>query len=672
MNTDFFYKDYANNSFALPVPGYDFPHPFYDITQYYGINNVKELFSLCAYMYDNNEIIKSIINKLTEYPITDVLMQTSKQLVFNNKKINDIVRPFLLEIGMDYYTYGNAFGFIRIDFDNYIKCPNCGKKVLVSKLVSTDKKNKDSKFEISNKKIKFKCPICDNMAETDTVYSETKKFPTLEDILFVRIDPRNIDIKINPITGKKIYYYLIPNKLKKLIKSGDRFVWETTPKLFIDAALKDKAVKLNDRGTNFFHLHIPTISDYTAGWGKPLMTSVLKIAYHYLVLQRAQFTIATQMIIPMNILYPRNLDGKLTNTVSMKALFSKIKNEIAKFKRSQAYMPFFPIPVDQITIGGQGKQLFLAPEMEAVAKRIMMGMEVPQEFLLGGLTWSATSITIRMLENKFMRFRSEMQKILNIIANVIKYQLLEMNADDIFELKLEPLRTGDDMARKQLLTNLAANKVVSKKTLLKELGLKIDFAKEKKLIEEENKYDLHQQVMSAIEQARAQALGQKAMNIIQQGDNTLPEGTPISVREALGLPPSEQQESSQPGMISPQIRQAYNELMEFIKLPQQQQEQVIQHFSQMVPQFAQLLQKVQQQGTVSQEDVAMYVQLARQVSQQQAANQPQSQSQPQQPQQQSASPQQPGQVPQQPMAQPLPQQAENNPEGYIRSPRGQQ
>ena len=597
MNADLAFYSNFSDMFSLPIPGVDYPHPFYDINKYYRVKNTQELFSLCDYMYENNPVINAVISKMTEYPITDIRISASKNVPFTDRDIDDKLRPFLLQLGYDYYTYGNAFGFVKLDFKNFIVCSNCGKRTAIDSLKGY--KDSDS-LKVEQGKYIYKCETCGNIVKSNKIISETVPFRNLKTLLLTRISPRSMHIDFNPTSGKTRYRYELPKTLRLKIKSGDLFTLATTPALFIEAALKDRFVNIYNNTNGFFHFKRESISSDLQAWGRPLVMAVLKAAYHYTILQRAQFTIASQMIIPMNILYARNLDGKLSNTVSFNEIYRRIKNEIAKWKRSQAYLPFFPIPVDQITIGGQGKSLFLAPELESIAKTIMLGMHVPPEFITGGLQWSATSITIRMLENQFARFRTLLQNVLNNIANIIKYQILAWGENDKFSLRLEPLRMGDDMQRKQLMINLASNNVISKKTLLQELGLDIDFKRERELISEERELDIHDQIQASVEQMKAQTATQQM-------------STESSFMPGIKYPfPLLQDPNQQPEVgTGDETSDAQQELIKFLQMPRGKQQQFITQFQQTFPPLAEFLLQLLQKGQFDGNDVMEFLQLTK-------------------------------------------------------------
>jgi len=57
-----------------PFSGRKYPNPFFDLAKNYIPKNIKTLFSYCRTFFYTNAFIRNVITKLTEYPITEVLV----------------------------------------------------------------------------------------------------------------------------------------------------------------------------------------------------------------------------------------------------------------------------------------------------------------------------------------------------------------------------------------------------------------------------------------------------------------------------------------------------------------------------------------------------------------------------------------------------------------------
>jgi hypothetical protein len=577
---------------TLPIPGVDFPKPFLDINKYYKISNIKELLDLCQYMYYNNEIIASAIFSMSEYPITEIIVECDSPLI-TKEEINDIYKSLLIQLGLDYYTYGNTFLMVLPPFDNFFQCQVCKKEYLVEKFKKED-------LKIAMQHFTFKCPEC-NAQQKAKVISRPKETVKLKELINVRLNPLSMDVRTNPYTEKSQYEITLEREVQRGVKACEPFYISTTPQLFIDAILEDKRVLLNSDKVQ--HLKREGVSDSHQAWGKPLLYSVLKTTYHLLLLQRAQFTIASQMIIPLNIIFPRDPNLNLGTTVSFKIMNAMIADEISRWRRTNAYIPIFPVAVEQLTVGGQGKSLFLAPELESVMKRIIVGMNVPQEFIYGGLQWTGASISLRMLENRFMRYREKLQGLLNYIADVIKTQILRGDST-VLKLTLAPLKSGDDTQRKQILMNLASAGVVSKKTLLAQMdGLDYDkeFEQIKREKDEETKAGIKVNLLNL-------KMQNWATNNQQQQGSEYYAGVVYPLNSPSPLSNTQSDAAN-----------AALELQQFLAAPDAEKRKMITQAGQASPEMAQLLVQLAQKGQLGGEDIQQYLLLSNAISSTQQA-----------------------------------------------------
>jgi hypothetical protein len=101
--------------------------------------------------------------------------------------------------------------------------------------------------------------------------------------------------------------------------------------------------------------------------------------------------------------------GVATHNSSMNLLQwrDKIEQEIIRWRLDNNYIPIMPVPVGQQTLGGDGRSLMLNQEYRVWSEHIVVGMHTPVEFVFGGVSYSASNVTLRMLENHFLEGRSQ-------------------------------------------------------------------------------------------------------------------------------------------------------------------------------------------------------------------------------------------------------------------------
>ena len=107
----------------------------------------------------------------------------------------------------------------------------------------------------------------------------------------------------------------------------------------------------------------------------------------------------------------------------------------------------------------------LTPEIDTVTNQVLAGMGVPNEFIFGGLQWSGASVSLRMLENQFINYRTMMQQVLDwVVENIVTYF-----GYPSISVKMQNFKMADDIAQKQVVIGLAQTQVLSNETMLNEI-----------------------------------------------------------------------------------------------------------------------------------------------------------------------------------------------------------
>lgn len=274
--------------------GLQYPSPFFDIAHTYLPATVKQMFRWCRYYFLVNPLINAIVFKMSEYPITDVLFDTEREELrekWRSFLLEDLrYRSFQIEIGLDYYTYGNALVSIFFPFVKLLKCPKCG----------LEKPAKDSEYRFQNYQFHQLCTRCNYHGPVTSRDHYTR---VSKGIRLLRWNPEDVDIRYNDLTGEYEYYYEIPVQMKNDIMIGRKSVVETVPQLFIDALKLKKAVVFSR--DNIYHFKRPTLAGKDRGWGTPLILPVLKDTFYLQILRKAQEAIALEHIVPLRVLFPQ-------------------------------------------------------------------------------------------------------------------------------------------------------------------------------------------------------------------------------------------------------------------------------------------------------------------------------------------------------------------------------
>lgn len=143
------------------------------------------------------------------------------------------------------------------------------------------------------------------------------------------------------------------------------------------------------------------------------------------------------------------------------------------------YIPILPLPVGNQTIGGDGRALLMVQEMQQMSEQLINGMQVPLEFIKGGLSYAGTNISMRMLENQFIVYLSRHTRmakwVMRSVADYLQWPLAD--------IRFKPFKMADDIQRKAFLFQLNQAGKVSDTTLLMDSDL--DQEKEDQIMERE-------------------------------------------------------------------------------------------------------------------------------------------------------------------------------------------
>lgn len=508
--------------------GIRYPSPFFDIGHTYLPPNLSSLFRWCRYYYYTNPTINSAVTKMSAYPITDLHFDSEAEghrHVWDNFLNRTLkLRSNMFSLGLDYHTYGNAFIRLSFPFKKSLICKSCG----ASHDVSTIKYRwRDLQFE-------GKCNSCLHegvMTAVDTYYRSADK------IRLVIINPEDVKIRYNEHDGEKEVLYSVPTRLRNEIMLGKRNIIETLPTVYVEAVRRNLPMIL----PKCYHFSRGSISQNgnNRGWGIPMVLPVLKSAYYMQMLRKAQEMIAQAHITPMRVLFPQA--GSATSdpysTINLSEWKGNMKDEISKWTWDQNHISIMPIPVGQLSVGGDGRALMVAQELRMVEEEVITGMNVPVEFVKGGTSFGGTSLSMHILKNQFETYRAEL---LDLIENFVIPEVAYFMGWVPIKVRLKRFHMADDLQRASLSFQLNQAGKLSDKSLLEELDY--DSEEETEIIRRESDRQLRnmneQQTSQAHMQGEAQLIQQRYMNAAQremQGETEPSLGEPNMPME--GMPP---------------------------------------------------------------------------------------------------------------------------------------
>lgn len=604
--------------------GVNYPSPFFDIAHTYMPVTVKQLFRWCRYYFLTNPVINAVVFKLSEYPITDIIIDHEDPKVvelwtdFFQEHLG--YRSTQVDVNLDYHTFGNSLMSIGYPFRKYLKCRACGFSEQAQKIRAN--------WVFTNFEFRLNCPRCHVNQEA---VPEDRYLRNASGIKLIRWNCENIEITYNDITGESTHFFDIPPAIRSDVVIGKKDVVETTPQVFIQAMRQQKGIIFNK--SNFFHMKRPTLAQQDRGWGLPLILPVLKDTFYLQIMKKAQEAILLEHVVPLRVLFPQAGSGSSDpfTTINLMDWRDHVAAEIARWRADPNYIPILPLPIGNQSIGGDGKALLMTQEMVAVSEQIINGMQVPIEFIKGGMSYAGTNVSMRMLENQFLgliiRHKRMAKWVMKEVANFMKWP--EAN------IRFKPFKMADDIQRKAFLLNLNQAQKISDTSLLADSDY--NQADEDQIMMRESSRRLEatkkQQLAVAEIQAESQIIMAKAQVKVQQIQmeaQVAPEapGEPGGVEAAGGSPggaeagaappsnPMESQVNSSQRLPTPSgqamgsggvdIRaMAQSMAQQLGSMPPQQQEMALQNLQQQSPELADMVrQLLAQQGGQAQQGQA--------------------------------------------------------------------
>lgn len=524
----------------------EYPNPYFSTAQKYLPKTVKELFHYCRYYYRTSPIINPIVRAVARYPVTEILVIEQEPTIkrywdnYINYQLN--LRSFSIGKRLDLCVYGNAFAYIHIPIQKLLCCPNC----------KTEKRIEDMhgfyKWRAMNYEIICrKCGLTNRAAIVKDVPKKSEK-----EIKLIRLNPELIDIEVCPLTGQSDYFYTIPRYLRNEITIGKRHIIERLPDIFIDSLRKQKRLRLSDG--KVYHFKRISISEQDSnGWGEPLIGPVLKSSYYTEILRKAQEAVMHSSIVPLRFVFPQAGDSQSSpyNNVNLLRWTNTIKTELVKWRRDPNHVGIVPLPVGNQVVGADGKALTLYQELEMQGNEICNGMGVPLEFYKGGLSWSGSNMSLRLMQQDFINDRVELH---NFCQDFVLGNIADFLGKNRPKIEFSKFKMADDLQRSALENQLYQQQLLSGETVVE--GADHDFVKEKERIARERQDLISIQRGSMLSQAAIQgqagviaakynAQAQKAQMVasVQPQAKTQQESQQAQQNAATGQDPTQQMQS---------------------------------------------------------------------------------------------------------------------------------
>jgi len=432
-----------------------YPHVALDPAYLSGITDIKTIYPLCRYFL-SNPLIFAAIWKFSAYPITRILFDTSDDWM--KERADSIfnrtlqLREFLFMLGLNYHAFGNSYYSIKLPTKKILNCTYCGHDTVAG----------EKNFEYRGGVYRVKCYNC---RRKNKAIARDIAVQSVNDIALTRWDPSLIDTVYIPYMpkGQAYRYYLtIPAQIKNKVRLGDTRVIANLPESFIKAIKDNK--RLESKG-GIRHMRRPSFSRGTRddGLGIPVMFASLQLGLTFQLLMKHLEAAIIDHTLPYRAISPKTGRAAELTGISVTEATDALEEYLAEVRKNPNFIGVVP-PFDSVFIGGQVDPLKIIKDFQAFFDILIAGLGFPREFVFGGLSWSGSSVSMRMLENSANDYRASLKVELRyIVETVLRFMNLP-----IVEADLEKFKMADDLQRAAFDSNLAREGTLSWETVLEE------------------------------------------------------------------------------------------------------------------------------------------------------------------------------------------------------------
>lgn len=420
-------------------------NPMFDYLTGFVPRKLKDLFRWTEYLYYDSPHIFTAQTKMSEYVLTDITVtHTNKDLIQKYKEFQKLkkVVSTLKACIRDRGIYGNAFVTNYFPFSRSLTCQSCKSTTNVTAL--------KYKFDTKKLHLSYDCLICDapQTAHVDDFIDQ--KLKDVSKINVVRLDPKRIDIEHNPISGESTYYYNPSTAIRNGVKKGKPEFINTLPTEFIKAACDESGEFLfRFAEDQIFHMKIDAPAGVDVAWGFPPLTSVLRQFYYTKVLRKANEAIALDHLVPFRVLHPAQTgaNNDPAASINLARWVDETESSLRRHRTDPLHIMFSPVALGVTQLGGQGRTLMTLGEVQAAEENIMAGMGLPREFFYGGLSYTGSSVTLRMIENQFMSVKLDVDHLVQWLYDKVG----DYMGWDRVKAELLPFKLVDDVQQKGML-----------------------------------------------------------------------------------------------------------------------------------------------------------------------------------------------------------------------------
>ena len=490
--TEVYFKDRVQRNGAGK-----FPNPFYDVASEFIPTDINNVLEWCEYIWLTFGTWRSASKRVVRYFLTDLVLEGESEDErddFESFLKDDLhIMTELGQIGDEYMTYGNAFISMFFPFDRWFTCPGCKFQAHSESL--------NYKYDSAKGFFNARCHKC----HYDGPWGhEDRRSPDRSKVKIIRWNPKQIRMRVHPVSGKTSYFWSIPQKFIQKIQEGKHFYINDTPWPILETITKSASGSGRGEAHGpLFEFHEGAIYHFKennlaglpiVGWGIPSIIPNFKLVYYIQVLRRFDEAIAHDFIVPFRVLYPdagpSPAQDPLTTT-ALSGFVSTLQSLKKQHRMDPTNIAIAPFKVGYEMLGGEGQQLTPKDQIMAALDELLNSLGYPAELYRGNLSIQAAPIALRLFEKTW-------GSLVDGYNDLIRWMLDKLSKHFMWgdiTGKLQSVTLADDMERKALNLQAAAGMDVSKGTAYRPFGIDYLYEQERIVQEQQAIQKLQQEAM---------------------------------------------------------------------------------------------------------------------------------------------------------------------------------
>ncbi len=475
-----------------------FPNPFCDIASQYIPRDLNVIFEACEYLMMAVTPFRAVSQSIVRYFLTELVLEGESD--DEREKCEDFLHnklhlmQQLSEVGDEYMTYGQSFVSLYFPFDRYLMCPKCATLYHV----------KTIQYKFDRKTGDFICDCIKCGAKKVTFRREDRRSPDADGVKFLRWSPKDIRLRVHPISGEIEYYLSLDNNFVEKLLDGEPFYLDSTPwamvKACVDSGRNGTEYLFKFRKDAIYHLKTGTLAGLPVkGWAIPPILPNFKLAYYVQLLRGMDEAIALDFILPFRVLYPEQTGGTdPLGAMNMGSFVARMKEMVANKRRNKTDIQISPFPIGYAMLGGEAKSLAPKDNIALAVDELLNSLGFPSELWHGKLSIQAAPMALRLFQQSWNGLVDGYDELISwVLSRLSRHFMWGKITGALREVTL-----ADDIERKALNLQAAAGMDISKQTAYRPLGL--DYLEEQRRVVEEQEA-IQQLQQEAMERAQAQA-----------------------------------------------------------------------------------------------------------------------------------------------------------------------